>query len=458
MLGKLILGGGALLALASNVSAAEAGRVVFTTGQVQLAQRAAATDAVINEGDEIVTGADGYVYIKTVDNGFLIVRSNSKARVTTYRIDGANANNTQVKLELLSGVARAISGTGVKAARQNFRFNTPVAAIGVRGTDFIVYTDQQTSRVLVVSGGVVMSGFNGGCRADGAGPCEGKASRELFAGKAGMILQVHRGESTPQLLSNPALSPDQVEKPRPDEPVGKTTASAVPSGTVNLDPQRSELSLQAVRPLANSQTEPPPPSVAPPPVVVGVEPEPTVPPVVVPPPIAPVEPPRTFPPKAQEVFWGRWQTIANSAVMPASIANNKVDTPVFVDNYAIARLQGAALVMPNEGNVGFTLANSEVFVQKSGIQSVGVVDSGKLNINFADRSFTTGLAISSVGGAYDVTGKGLIDAKGQMSSTVQSSSVVRGFLSGANVEEAAYIFKNTAYPNTVITGATSWKR
>ena len=488
MLGKLIVGSGALLALASNVSAAEAGRVVFTTGQVHLAQRAATTDAVINEGDEIVTGADGYVYIKTVDNGFLIVRSNSKARVTTYRIDGANSNNTQVKLELLSGVARAISGTGVKAARQNFRFNTPVAAIGVRGTDFIVYTDQQTSRVLVVSGGVVMSGFNGGCRAEGVGPCEGKASRELFAGKAGMILQVHRGESTPQLLSNPALSPDQMEKPRPDEPVAKPTASAVPAGTVNLDPQRSELSLQAVRPAANSQTESPPTVSPPPPAVVvgGPPPEvaappaptappvpiaptaptappeppepPPAPPVVVVPPPAPVDPPRTFPLKAQEVFWGRWQTIANSAVMPASIASNKVDTPVFVDNYAIARLQGATLVMPNDGNVGFTLANSEVFVQKSGIQSVGVVDSGKLNINFADRSFTTGLAISSTGGAYDVAGRGVIDAKGQMSSTMQSSSVVRGFLSGANVEEAAYIFKNTEYPNTVISGATTWKR
>ena len=448
MFGKYLIAGGMLLTLAAPCAlAGEAGRVVFTTGNVQLAGRAAATDAAINEGDDIVTGADGYVYIKTIDNGFLIVRSNSKARVAVYKIDGANAGNTRVKLELLSGVARAISGAGVKASRENFRFNTPVAAIGVRGTDFIVYTDQQTSRVLVVSGGVVVSGFGGACSAEGVGPCEGKASRELFAGKAGMLLQVRRGESAPQLLNNPALSPDQVEKPRADEPTGKSAANAMPVGQVNLDPQRAELSLNAVRPNVAQQEEPPPP----PPVV--VTPPPTM---VVEPPA--VTPPPPFPPKAQEVFWGRWQTVANSAVMPAAIANNKVDNPLFIDNYAIARTKGATLVMPKEGMVGFTLANSEVSVLKNGAQAIAAVGSGKLDINFADRTFNTALAINSGGGIYDVTGRGVIDAKGEMSSTMQSSSVMRGYLSGANVEEAAYIFRNTAYPNTTITGATSWKR
>lgn len=448
MFRKYLFAGGVVLAMAAPwARAGEAGRVVFTTGQVQLAGRAAATDAAVNEGDDIATGADGYVYIKTVDNGFLILRSNSKARVTVYKIDGANASNTRVKLELLSGVARAISGTGVKASRENFRFNTPVAAIGVRGTDFIVYTDQQTSRVLVVSGGVVVSGFGGACSAEGVGPCEGKASRELFAGKAGMMLQVRRGESAPQLLNNPALSPDQVEKPRSDEPAGKSSASALPVGQVNLDPQRSELSLNAVRPAATQQEAP---TVAPPPTMV-VEP----PPVVVTPPPAP---PAPLPPKAQEVFWGRWQTVANSGVMPAAIANHKVDNPLFIDNYAIARSQGAVLVMPKEGTVGFSLANSEVSVQKNGAPSAAAIGAGRLDINFADRTFNTALAVSSGGSNYDVTGRGVIDAKGEMSSTVQSSSVMRGYVSGANVEEAAYIFRNTAYPNTVISGATSWKR
>src|SRR5471032_2047476 len=152
---------------------AEAGKVVFVTGQVQIANHAALLDGAVQEGDEISTGADGYVYMKTIDSGFLILRPNSRARVTTYHIDLQQPANTRVKLELLSGVARSISGLSVKKAREHFRFNTPVAAIGVRGTDFIVYTDQQTSRVAVVSGGVIVSGFAGACGPDGGGPCEG---------------------------------------------------------------------------------------------------------------------------------------------------------------------------------------------------------------------------------------------------------------------------------------------
>ncbi|UMR31013.1 FecR family protein [Massilia sp. MB5] len=277
MLRNYIFATGLLLSgAASLAAAAEAGRVVFVTGQAQLANRAAVLDAAVQEGDELSTGADGYVYIKTVDSGFLILRPNSKARIAAYQIDQAQPANTRVKLELEHGVARAISGQGVKQARQNFRFNTPVAAIGVRGTDFIVFTDQKTSRVAVVSGGVVVSGFDGACRAEGLGPCEGATSRELFAGQAGMLLQIERGQKTPQLLNNPSLSPDQNEKPRSDEPVGKVVVSSLAPAQVNLDPQKASQSLENVKiaivPKTDTETAKPPLVVTPPVIVTPVEP------------------------------------------------------------------------------------------------------------------------------------------------------------------------------------------
>jgi hypothetical protein len=446
MLSNYIIGTGLLLS-ASLAWAGDAGRVVFVTGQAQLANRAAVLDATVSEGDEIVTGADGYVYVKTVDNGFLILRPNSKARVTAYQIDKKNPANTRVKLELEKGVARAISGEGVKQARQNFRFNTPVAAIGVRGTDFIVYTDNLTSRVSVVSGGVVMSPFTAACSADGAGPCEGNASRELFAGQAGMLLQVQRGQTAPQLLNNPTLAPDQTEKPRPDEPVGKVSqGSSVAPTQVNLDPQRSELSLAAVRPAAPSNPTTPPTSETP-----------TPPPVITPPPVVGVDPsPAT--PKPQEIFWGRWQTVAGVAVMPASLKDKNADVS-FVDNYAIGRLKDSKLVMPTEGTVAFTLQNSEAYVQKNGgAEKLATVDSGKLNINFVDRTFNTALVVSSDADHFNVNGKGVVSNKGLMSNDPSSASTIRGYLSGTSAEEAAYIFKNTTYPGATITGATTWKK
>lgn len=442
MLSKYIIATG-LLVSTTLAWGGEAGRVVFVTGQVQVGKQAAKLESAVNEGDEIRTGADGAIYIKTVDAGFLVLRPNSAARIVTYKVDAANPANTKVKLELTQGVARAISGQGVKLARQNFRFNTPVAAIGVRGTDFVVYTDQQTSRVVVHSGGVVVAPFAGGCTAEGVGPCEGSASRELFAGQAGMLLQVQRGQATPQLLNNPALSPDQTEKPRPDEPAGKvTTASTVTTGTVNLDPQKIEQALSNVRPTVDPTPTPTPDPTPKPPVV--------VPPVVV------VDPPV---PKPQEVFWGRWQTVAGQGVMPVAIQQIETDTVVFEGQYAVARVKGATLVMPKEGTVAFNLVKSEAsMLRASGEEMSANVESGKLAINFVNRTFDTGLVVTADQRTYDVSGKGTIDLRGQMDSTSGSATRIKGFISGPNVEEAGYVFRNSQTPGVTLIGATTWKK
>ncbi|WEF32937.1 FecR family protein [Pseudoduganella chitinolytica] len=424
--------------------AADAGRVVFVTGKAQLASKPAALDAVVQEGDDIVTGNDGYVYIKTVDNGFFILRPNSSAKVTAYHIDSANPANTRVKLELTNGVARAISGQGVKAARQNFRFNTPVAAIGVRGTDFIVFTDQHTSRVSVVSGGVVMAGFGGSCTAEGVGPCEGGASRELFAGQAG-LLQIQRGQPVPQLLNNPALSPDQNEKPRSDEPVGKVAAVPLQGAQVNLDPQR-ELAVGNVRTTTNN-----PPgdggaddggNIVTTPPVIEVKPEPVVP----------------LPPKPQEIFWGRWSTVAGDVNRPASFAGKEMDSETFVGEYMMGRVKGAPLVMPKEGTAAFTLANSEAFIVRNGRESVASVNSGSLGVNFENRTFTTALVVADAASNFAVNGRGTIDMKGLMVNDAASASTIRGYLSGAQAEEAAYIFRNTPRSGITVIGGTTWKK
>lgn len=445
MLRNYIYATGLLLSTtASLAAAAEAGRVVFVTGQAQLANQAAALDAAVQEGDELSTGADGYVYIKTVDSGFLILRPNSKARVAAYQIDKANPANTRVKLELMQGVARAISGQGVKQARQNFRFNTPVAAIGVRGTDFIVYTDQKTSRVAVVSGGVVMSGFDGACRADGAGPCEGASSRELFAGQAGMLLQVERGQKTPQLLNNPSLSPDQNEKPRADEPVGKVAATTLAPVQVNLDPQKSAQSLESVKTTFVPKTDE---SVKPPVVV--------TPPVIVTPP----EPKPPLPPNPPEIFWGRWQAVADTTVVDPRLKESDVVAPSFVGNYAITRLKASGLILPSEGMASFKLVDSSAIVQKAGEgEMTAAVETGRLNMDFAARRFATGLTVVAGANRFDVAGSGSITDKGELSSDFMANTKIQGYVGGSRAEQAGYIFKDSSRAGTTVMGATSWSR
>lgn len=449
MLTRMVLAGLFLLGgLLPAAGAAEAGRVVFVTGTVQGGGQPVRLDGVVSEGDELSTGADGYVYIKTVDAGFLILRPNSRARIVTYHVDQVEPSNTHVKLELLSGVARSISGLSVKQARQNFRFNTPVAAIGVRGTDFIVYTDQQTSRVSVLSGGVVVSAFSGNCGPDGTGPCEGKFSRELFAGKRGTLLQVERGDRMPQLLQNPALSPDQNANPRSDEPGVKLSLGAgggVALPALNLDAKKS-VDLVTIAVPGSGATVPP--EVLPQPVVTPPDPKP---PVV--PPVAKGTP---------EVFWGRWQAAAGQHVDAAAmdkVGVKSADGQTFVGDYVIARSKSPTLVMPRDGQASFVMTSGEAVMRKKGqAEMVAAIVNPHLDVNFGTRTFTTGLTVVAGGTSVQVNAAGDVTSLGALVGAPLSSTQVRGYLGGANAEEAGYIFLNAASPTVTVQGATKWGR
>ncbi|MBA5608608.1 FecR domain-containing protein [Duganella sp. FT3S] len=444
---------GAGLLWSAAATAGEAGKVVFVTGQVQLAKKAAVLDAAVQEGDEVATGADGYVYIKTVDAGFLILRPNSKARIAAYQVDQQHPGNTHVKLELLGGVARSISGTAVKKARQNFRFNTPVAAIGVRGTDFIVYTDQETSRVVVVSGGVVVSGFSGGCGPEGSGPCEGNTSRELFAGQSGLLLQVQRGQNIPQLLHNPSLAPDQSVPPRGDEPVGKVTpASSLPVAVqdVNLDAQKGAGLLNAGKSASGNNT-----------AQTGTDSGTKVPPAeIVVDPGKPVVPPA--PPSPPEILWGRWQAVADipqdTAVLAKLRDGTFENTYTAGGAYVIARLKNSQLVMPKEGSASFVLTGSAATLQLAGQDPVAAaIKDAHLDVNFSGRSFSTGLTVYTPDTSMAVAGQGSITSQGGLVSDLGSNMTIRGYLGGSQAEQAGYVFKTINNPKLTAEGATSWK-
>jgi hypothetical protein len=459
-LSNIVVAVGLLAGAAQAAYAAEAGKIVFVTGQVSVAQRPAELNGAVNEGDELSTGADGYVYVKTVDQGFLVLRPSSKARIVAYHIDDKNPANTRVKLELLNGVARSISGTGVKQARQNFRFNTPVAAIGVRGTDFVVYTDQKTSRVTVVSGGVVVSGFAGACGPEGGGPCEGGGSRELFAGQAGMMLQVERGQTNPQLMRGQPLSPAEHGAPaRPDEPVGKIGPSGNAGTEVNLDAQKSVGVLTGNKQINQNVT---PPDVKPEPEVVVSPPVAPPPPALTPLPEPVVTLPPVVTPGPKEVIWGRYAAIAGAGVdtgVRDQLATGKYGNATLLGGYQIARLNSTAYVAPREGTASFVLTGSDATLQRAGRTLVpAAVQGAYLSVDFGARTFQTGLNVVGDGVSVPFNVTGNVTKLGELVNTsLLTDSRIKGYLGGANVEEAAYLFQ---YKSTTvnINGATTWRR
>ena len=418
-----------LLAAASLVQAGEAGRIVFVAGDVHIAGQRIALGHAVQEGDELATGAGGYAYMKTVDNGFLILRPNTRARITAYHIDRQNPAQSRIKLELLNGVARSISGEAVKQARQNFRFNTPVAAIGVRGTDFTVFTDQQTSRVVVISGGVVVSGFTGVCGPEGSGPCEGVTSRELFSGQIGQLLQVSRGQAVPQLLPSNGLSPDVTAPPRPDEPSGRRSATGAPVTLSNAD-----LSLDAQK-SAN-------------PLLLNALPN------------APPEPQR-------QIIWGRWATVLDQAgnIDIAKIVGAKGEILALSPYFAVLRTSGVDWQTPVQGTLGFALQQSEAYILNESSRALAParLENGQLQVDFARASFATSFdLVSQQSERFKFQAQGGVARDGRLLGDGQfarpTNMAVSGAIGPQNGGNAAYIFQGRIDDNRLGTGVTSWAR
>ena len=451
------------LALAAQAHAAEAGKVIFAAGAAQVADKAGAEGMPVAEGELLSTGKDGFLYVKTVDNGLFILRPNTRAKIVAYHIDAKNPANTRVKLELISGIARSKSGDAVKLARQNFRFNTPVAAIGVRGTDFTVYTDQETSRVTVLTGGVVVSSFAEGCRPEGGGPCEGAASRELFAAQRGQLLQVRRGQAAPQLMQSNGTGPDQVSPPRADEPVAKSGGPVTPvlDGRKNetLEKLATQIQQQPNKPADPVVMPPTPPVENKPPVAeVPVEqPKPVEPPPQVPQPEVPQLPER-------QIQWGRWLALNN---VSATISN---DTPEGADrlvggDYTIIRTAGREYVTPERGSAAFTLKGGEATIRnQSGAVTSADLRNGLLSFNFDKASFATSFDVVSAGETFGMKAEGSVAKNGFFSNMARDVLVrpdinnmhVNGLLGNEDGGSAAYLFKRTLQDQREMNGIAIW--
>jgi len=466
----------ATLACAAQFAhAAEAGKIIFVTGAALAGERAAVEGARVEEGQMLSTGADGYMYVKTADNGLFILRPQTRARIVTYQIDKQNPTNTRVKFELLSGTARSKSGDAVKQARQNFRFNTPVAAIGVRGTDFTVTTDNDTSRVSVFSGGVVVSGFVGGCRPDGAGPCEGGASRELSAAQRGQLVQVTRGQAAPQVLEAGGQSPDQAAPPRPDEPLTKKDAD---QPKVNVEVAKNIGLNTAIDKVVNpgpaEPTNPPVelPDVETPVVVVPVPETPVTPgPAPTPVPETPVSPlPPVGVPNPAERFaiWGRWQPVNGEAAPFDFAAQEAKNERIALNGYfALFRTPGKEYVAPNNGSVGFSLRSSEAYVMTeygNGIivTAPATLSNGALNVDFGKRSFNTNMDLTTRSDIVKLRGDGTVSSDGRL---LGDAAGRRGYLNiqGLLTNErgpsstAATIFDGRIDDRRTVNGAATWR-
>jgi hypothetical protein len=217
-----------------NVAMADAsvGEIIFTVGEVKVLGSKASLKRgdTLAVGQTLLTGSNGHVHIRFIDQAFVSVRPGSELLIEQYLYDQAEPKNNRIKFSLVKGTSRFITGKAGQAAKQNFRLNTPVAAVGIRGTDFVAQSDAFVTRVSVQQGGVTLSSYGLDCSAQALGPCSGALSSELTGSLTGRYLEA-RGQDKPVLVTPESGTAKPVfSLPRPEEPAagGKQSSDTKP--------------------------------------------------------------------------------------------------------------------------------------------------------------------------------------------------------------------------------------
>ena len=410
--GAIVLATMAPSAFASQV----VGEVTLTIGKSQIERATVPTEpqkgGSVQEGDVIRTSDNGHVHIRFIDGARVSVRPNSVFRIHEFKYSPADPAASVVRLSLDSGEARSISGAAAQAAKERFRLNTPLVAIGVKGTDFVTQVSKNVIRVTVNQGAIVMAPFDSGCKVESLGVCNTTRAKELTAEMLGQALVYRMGAADPSFQN--------VSKP------GQADSNKL----IQLDRQLRD---GAEKPLA-SDTEAKNPLSA-----VG----------------------------ANRLIWGRWAR--------DPIANDKLTVP-FLDamrGNEVTVGDGYYFLFRESSNVNllstittkadFGLKSSSAYYRNAANEVMPAsVQSGNLTIDFGAKTFATQLGLVAEGtGIQSYSQSGNINAitgifLGRSGPEAAPTSSLAGAIS-LDARQAGYLFKTQIGRGTFV-GATLWGR
>lgn len=385
----------------------------------------------VTVGDRIETAANGHVHLRFMDHGAASVRPDSVLEVQAYRYDPDKPASNEVRLKLLQGVARSISGAATEHDKNRFRLNTPLAAIGVRGTDFIVQVLPDQVRATVAAGAIVMAPFGAQCRVDALGPCAGRAGQLLSADMGRMMLELRSGEGGARIVPAAdavmASVPQQVEVRRAVQVAAVAAAQADTRSTAS---DRAAASVLSIAPLGPTDAR-----------VLNT------------------------PPNADsELAWGRWfdkNGRYDNISLAFKDAFNGRHVTVGDGESGLFRRGDATQVEtafrnPGVDRVDFRLTRAQAsFESAAGVESASV-EGGTLTLDFLHRRFATALALfSASGGAAELRLGGAIRGDGTFAVN-EDGQRVAGAVS-TNLQEAGYLFERQVGAG-VFKGRTLWGR
>lgn len=434
---------------------AAAGTVSFVSGAATLVRdaqgHALANEDQVHEGDRLETGADGHVQLRMVDGAVLSLRSDSALSIERYRYTPDAPEDSRANLALHYGVVRSISGEIGARSRERFRLDTPVAAIGIRGTDFSVLATDDVSRLSLSRGGVVMTPLSAQCRQGGLGPCLGRGAAELFDSQRRLLLEARLGEARAHLTSE-GTTPDEFRPPHPAEKAlnspQATTSETASSWTVsgNSLPGASsyeEALEQAERYMAQT-------GLIAEAVARGNQ-------------ASEIQPRDRGLVENPTILWGRWSEFSEGDSKPLARLLHGSDQPR--DNLLVNSVFGMVentvdqRRLPDSGKAYFNLNRHETYIKRGDELETAAISHPGLVVDFEQQSFAARLDVhaDSLDGPVPVVGGGALSRKGIMLSNSDSPSQMAGVI-GKEAAEAGLLFQYQIKPGTDAVGATHWAR
>lgn len=413
-----------LICIAIPVQAAQlAGEVTAAMGEALIVasaggERTAAQGMPLYVGDILQTGPGGHIHIRMVDDALVSLRPKSKLKITSYAYQSGVTEITQIRFDLLHGTVRSVTGKGGELAKDRFRMNTPIAAIGVRGTDFIARADAETTLVNVQSGAIVLAPLGDGCQASALGPCQTTAARMLTAEMHDMMLKFIRGTGEPKLVPlgeelQILPAPNQHSQTRSDQQQ-KIQASAPAPREAIMDPQPLDSLPAQMQALGSLPTH-------------------------------------------YQMVWGHWSASSSGDDLGQAFLDAASGREITVGNTVtgLFRDNTGPVALPLSGHTEFTMREAQVTLSSGG--SAGKVQNGSLGVSFDTQTFNTQLNMQHPALANTVTlsASGALRSDGMLYSQARlSNGTVAGSLSRDGTE-AGYQFQLPTVAGT-LTGTTLW--
>ena len=413
------------------------GYVTFLIGSVKLkpisgVEEQLSKGSPIRVGDQLITQEGGHAHILFVDGARISLRPLSRLTIQDYSQGLAKNGEKAIRFRLDEGVVRSMTGAWGEAMRERFRLNTPLAAIGIKGTDFVVKADPNRTLASVMTGAIVMAPMDAQCRST-LGACNNERSLVLSDAMRGQLLELQRGQIAPVLIpafdlmsrndagliKRSTLSGDKDTGNRVEGAVSKTE-----SGPTNgeLASQNSTLGAGAVTTATT---------------VVN---------------------------NKEALLWMRYpwaQRITGDDFVQTFESAKNAGLQVIISNgaYTLYRDAGTNPVFaPNTTSANFQLTHALASLYSPATFSNHPIEvsSGVLAVNFVNNTFNTSLNLSSpMIGETSVVAQGIVASNGNLASRSGNAEVFGGF--NYNATRAGYQF-DKAVPQGAIHGITLWGR